>query len=221
MQPAGLFEKAIALIDAANARDPNHVCFEDREYPAELIYGMRMTAWLAQLDPQASEQLKLAVRCQHLCRWEIPRSRYPMTRAGYRQWRTTLAAYHADKAAEILTGVGYDPTFIERVRSLIRKEKFKTDPEAQTLEDTACLTFLESDFADFASAREPRQVIDILRKTWRKMSDRGQTVAVALAAKLPKPARELIEQALSPEEPAAPPASRQADPAPPTDTPRE
>ncbi len=96
--------RAIEQIDAANAEDPNRAVFAGKEYPAELIYSMRMSEWLSRLEPGASEPLQLAVRCQHLRRWVIPRASYPMTRAGYHQWRTTLGRYHADEAGRILRG---------------------------------------------------------------------------------------------------------------------
>jgi hypothetical protein len=184
-------------IDAANALDPNRTVVDGSEGPAELVYGRRMSAWLERIEPGASQALQAAVRAQHLRRWEIPRNQYPMTRAGYHQWRTRLGAYHAQCCAEILTEVGYEPEFITRVGSLIRKERIKTDPEAQTLEDVACLVFLEMDYVDFASRHESEKVIDILRKTWRKMSPRGHAAAMVLAGGLPQAQRELIERALS------------------------
>lgn len=193
-----LYQQAIEQIDAANAQDPNVATFDGRQYPAELIYAMRMTAWLARIAPAASDPLGLAVRCQHLRRWDIPRSRYPMTRAGYHQWRTKLGFYHAEQAAEILRSVGYDDTVIGRVQSLIRKERLKSDPEAQTLEDVACLVFLENDYVDFARKHEEQKVIDILRKTWRKMSEAGHALAIELAKELPQAERTLIERALAP-----------------------
>jgi len=190
------FEHAISRLDAANARDPNATQWDRRSWPAEMLYSMRMTHWLSHLEPNAGEALKLAVRAQHLCRWMIPRSQFPMNRAGYHQWRTTLGRFHADKAAEILRDVGYDEPTIARVQSLIRKEKLKSDPEAQTLEDVACLVFLEIDYVDFAATHEPHKVMDILRKTWSKMSPRGHEAALELSEKLPELQRKLIEQAL-------------------------
>ena len=190
------FEQAINRVDAANAQDPTTSQWDGQSRPAELLYSMRMSHWLSHLEPNASEALKLAVRAQHLCRWMIPRSQFPMTRAGYHQWRSTLAQFHADKAAEILREVGYDEPTISRVQSLIRKEKLKSDPEAQTLEDVACLVFLEMDYGDFAATHEPLKVINILSKTWKKMSSRGHHVALELATKLPETQRKLIEQAL-------------------------
>src|SRR5207237_8811472 len=115
--------------------------------------------WLDRLEPAASEALRLAVRCQHLRRWVIPRSTFPMTRAGYHQWRTTLARFHADEAAKVLGDAGYDDATVARVRALVRKEGLKTDPETQTLEDVACLVFLEDELADFAERPEGAKVV--------------------------------------------------------------
>jgi len=114
-------------------------------------------------------------------------------------WRTTLARFHADRAGEILASVGYDGQTIARVQSLIRKERFKTDPEAQALEDAACLVFLELDYVDFARRHERQKVIDILKKTWRKMSAAGHALAIELAKGLPPAEREMVEDALGPE----------------------
>ena len=186
---------AFDRFDAENARDPNHELFEGAPVPKELLYARRMSAWLERFAPDASEPLRLAARCQHIRRWEIPRQTYPMTRAGYHLWRTRLGKFHADIAAGILRDIGYDEPTIARVQSLVRKERLKQDAEAQTLEDVICLVFLESYFADFAKQHDEQKVIGILRKTWRKMSPRGQEFALALP--LAAEARALVEQALS------------------------
>ena len=206
------FESAIARIDAANAQDPNRTTVDGVEQPHELHYARRMTEWLERLAPGASEALRLAVRCQHLCRWVIPRSQFPMTRAGYHTWRTTLARFHADKAAEILREVGYDEATVARVQSLVRKEGLNTDAETQTLEDAACRVFLEDKLADFAARHDEEKVVKILARTWGKMSARGRDAALALD--LPEAERELVRKALEqPSSSAAPPAAR-AGPAP-------
>jgi hypothetical protein len=184
------FQAAIAKIDEANTQDPNLV----DGVPAELLYSRRMTDWLSRLYPDAGEALQLAARAQHIRRWSIPRSNYPITRAGYHQWRTALYSFHAETAAGILREAGYDEAIIGRVRSLLRKEKLKADPEVQALEDVACLVFLENYFADFAPKHDEEKVIGILRRTWKKMSERGH--AAALELKLPEEARRLVEQAL-------------------------
>src|SRR5215212_2425758 len=143
---ASRFARAVELIDAAHREDPSYAQSEGETYPAEWLYARRMAEWLARLEPDASEALRLAVRCQHIRRWTIPRASFPMTRPGYLQWRSTLARFHAEQAGEILRGVGYHEATVARVQSLVRKERLASDPEAQTLEDAACLVFLEGEF---------------------------------------------------------------------------
>jgi hypothetical protein len=189
------FQAAIERFDAANNDDPNRELSEGHEYPRELLYAQRMTRWLERLAPDASELLRLAARCQHLCRWLIPRDRYPMDRHGYHRWRTDLARFHAEKAADILRDVGYDEETIRRVQSLVRKERLKLDHEAQLLEDVICLVFLESYFADFSQKHDEEKLITILRKTWKKMSPRGHDAALSLP--LSPADRALIEKALA------------------------
>jgi hypothetical protein len=189
------FRAAIERFDAANARDPNMTISDGTPQPKELIYARRMTDWLNRLEPSASEPVQLAARCQHLMRWSIPRSAYPMDRSGYLKWRTTLYDFHADRAAEILREVGYDDATIARVRSLVRKERIKADPQMQLLEDVICLVFLENYFAEFAADHDEEKLIRILRRTWAKMSPRGH--AAALALELPVRERKLIERALA------------------------
>jgi hypothetical protein len=189
------FRAATERFDAANAFDPHRVAHEGREIAVELLYARRMTDWLAKLYPDAAEPLRLAARAQHLCRWEIPRDTYPMNRAGYHRWRTALYAFHADAAEKVLREVGYDDSTISRVRSLLKKERLKTDPESQALEDVACLVFLENDLADFAPKHEEKKVIGILRRTWAKMSPKGREAALSL--KISPEAKALIDKALS------------------------
>lgn len=189
------FNEALARFDAANARDPNKEKLEGIEYPKELLYAQRMSAWLERLAPDASEALRLAARCQHIRRWTIPRNQYPMDRAGYKQWRTTLAKFHAQTAGEILEEVGYDQATIRRVQGLLRKERLKLEPETQILEDVICLVFLENYFADFAQQHDEEKLIGVLRKTWKKMSPRGHEAALAL--ELPANARKLVKRALA------------------------
>ena len=189
------FQQALARFDAANATDPNRETWQGAEYPKELLYAQRMSGWLERFAPDASEALRLAVRAQHIRRWTIPRGDYPEGKAGYKEWRTTLSRFHAQTAGEILAGVGYDDETIRRVQGLIRKEQLKRDPETQCLEDVICLVFLESYFADFSQKHDEAKVIDILQKTWKKMSPAGHAAALGLA--LPEGARELVGKALA------------------------
>jgi hypothetical protein len=193
--PDPRFAAALAAIDAANAEDPTAETVEGRRVPKELAYARRMTAWLDRLAPEASEALRLAVRAQHIRRWTVPRDGYPMDRQGYHRWRTALARFHAEAAGAILERAGYDAATVARVGSLIRKERLRSDPEAQTLEDVACLVFLESYLADFAGRHDEAKVVDILRKTWRKMSKRGQDAALGLD--LAPAGRRVLDRALA------------------------
>ena len=189
------FHAAIARFDAANAEDPTTEVFQGVIHPKELLYAQRMTTWLDKLAPDASEALRLAVRCQHIQRWSIPRHTYPMDRTGYLRWRTTLAKFHADTAATILRDVGYDDATIRRVQTLLRKESLKRDPEVQCLEDVICLVFLENYFAEFATQHDEAKILDIVQKTWKKMSARGHEVALTLS--MSPAARQLVEHALA------------------------
>lgn len=174
------FRAAIERFDEANREDPNKEVHEGAEVPRELLYARRMTKWLERLEPDASEPLRLAARAQHICRWTIPRSDYPMDRPGYLLWRSTLARFHAEKAGEILRDVGYDEETVSRVQSLLRKEHLKKNPDTQTLEDVVCLVFLEDYFSDFAREHDEEKLTTILRKTWKKMSPRGHEAALGL-----------------------------------------
>lgn len=188
------FETAIDAIDAANAEDPNTDLYEGREFPKELLYAIRMTEWLERFKPEASEALRLAARAQHIRRWEIPRDKYPMNRIGYLKWRTDLKHFHAKLAEKILRDAGYDGTLIERVQALIRKERLKQDKEAQALEDVICLVFLENYFADFSEKHDAAKIIEIVQKTWKKMSPAARKMALRL--ELAPEARALIEKAV-------------------------
>ena len=197
------FQAAIECFDAANRKDPNLRVFQGQSFPQQLLYGQRMTHWLLAVEPDAAETLQLAARSQHLCRWMIPRSEYPMDRAGYFRWRTRLYGFHADKAGGILAEVGYDATTIARVQDLLRKKNLKSDAQMQALEDVACLVFLENDFADLARQHDAAKMIGIIRKTWKKMSPRGQRAA--LDVPMADADRALLQQAL------VPPADEAAD----------
>ena len=171
------FADAIERIDAANGADPESEEVDGQPVPKSLLYGRRMSDCLEDLAPDASEALRLAVRCQHIQRWKIPRGDFPVGRLGYRQWRTELAWYHAQTAGSILRDVGYDDALVDRVQSLVRKERFKVDSEAQTLEDVACLVFLRYYLPAFAEKHNEEKLVEILAGTWKKMSDGGRAAA--------------------------------------------
>ncbi len=174
-------DTVLGLIDKANAADPNTIDDDGRDRPAELVYGERMDSALAGFRPGSSEHLQIAARGQHIERWTSPRHSYPEGRVGYLKWRKDLKDFHARRTAELMTEAGYGEDDCARVGALIRKERLKQDPEAQTLEDTACLVFLEHYAAEFIDGHTDEKVIDILAKTARKMSSDG----IAAAAGLP------------------------------------
>jgi hypothetical protein len=195
MTDAGGLQRLLDRIDRLNAEDPNREAADTGSQPRELAYAKRLIAWVLRLDPNASEALRIAARGQHVRRWTIPRSRYPMTRAGYLRWREALKAFHADTIAGLMREEGYPETAIERVRLLMGKRRLGSDPETQTLEDALCLVFLETQFADLRHKTPDEKMREILRKTWRKMSERAR--AEALALPLSEADRRYLESALS------------------------
>jgi len=188
---------AFDAFDAFNAGDPHRLTVDGQSVPKELHYARRMSVWLGRIAPGASDALQLAARAQHIGRWTSPRGDYPMDKAGYYKWRRALYVFHAETASRILTDAGFDAATIARVGELLRKENLKTDPEMQTLEDVACLVFLENFYTDFSRKHDDDKVIDILRKTWKKMSPAGHAAALDLAKALPQDRLDLIQRALA------------------------
>jgi len=118
-------------------------------------------------------------------------------RRGYRRWRSDLAKLHAEIAREILTDVGYDEGTIARVETLLRKIGLARDPELQLFEDAICMVFFENEYVDLAAKHDDDKLVDILRKTWAKMSEVGRRAALEMAADLPERERRLMEAATS------------------------
>ena len=189
------FDAAMAQLDALHAEDPRMETVDGEEVPYELLYAQRMSEWLERLRGDASETLQLAVRAQHLKRWEVPRDSYPMDRPGYHAWRTGLKTRQADMAAEVLRQAGYDEADCARVAALVRKEDLKNDEETRALEDAACLVFLQDYYAPFAAEHDDDKVLGILRKTLRKMSAEGHRLAGEIV--LEGRARALVEKAVA------------------------
>ena len=197
MSDTDRFQQVIRSIDEANGEDPNSEVVDGVAQPKEQLYGMRMQKWVEELDPGAPEALRIAARSQHIRRWEIPRSDYPMDRKGYLRWRTTLYGFHADKASEILRAAENDDETIERVQTLLQKRNLRTDADVQTLEDAAALVFLIHHLDDFLQRDDigEEKAINIIRKTWKKMTERGHEAASALA--LSEKSVALLERALT------------------------
>jgi hypothetical protein len=174
------FEAAIRRFNEENSRDPNQEINDGISHPRELLYAQRLTNWVLRLCPNAGEELRLAARCQHVCRWEIPRNSYPMTRAGYLKWRADLKKFHAQKAGEILREVGYDEKTVQRVQELNLKKDFPNDSETCVLEDALCLVFLEFQFAELAAKTAEDKTINALQKSWQKMTEAARAEALKL-----------------------------------------
>ena len=189
------FTNTIARFDAANAQDPNR---EDGR-PRELLYAERMTAMLKRFAPDASEAVQLAVRAQHIQRWLTPRSTYPAGRLGYLKWRAGLYQFHAETAATIMAETGYDAALIARVKAAISKQDLKANSETQLLEDVSALVFLEHYLAGFAAQHpdyDEAKWLDIIRKTWRKMSDAAHAFVLTGQIHLPDGLAPLIRKAI-------------------------
>ncbi len=189
------FERAIALFDAANAADPNL----DEGQPKELLYAQRMTEMIGRYAPDASEVAQLAVRAQHIQRWTVPRSSYPMTKEGYLAWRTGLYKFHAETAGELMRQAGYDDAMIDKVKAAVGKRGLKVNPDTQMMEDVTDLVFIEYYMLGFAGQHaeySEEKWLDIVRKTWRKMSQRAHDFATGGGIKLPEPLVPLILKAI-------------------------
>jgi len=195
-----MFEKAVALMDEANSQDPNKATADDKEWPKELLYSHRMAEMIDRFKPDADDAMKLAVRAQHIQRWKSARTDYPEGRTGYLQWRTHLYKYHADTAGDILSQAGYDEDFIERVKKAVSKKAIKVNADSQLLEDTADLVFMEYYMLDFANKHpeySEEKWIEIIQKTWKKMSKDAQDFVLAGKITLPEPLVPLIQKALA------------------------
>ena len=193
------YQAAIAAFDQANAQDPNKEMADGREYPKELLYAQRMTDMQERYAPKASEAVKLACRAQHIQRWKSPRSNFPMDRQGYLQWRTGLYKFHAETAGNLMKEAGYDDETIDRVRAIISKKGLKVNQETQLMEDVVDLVFIEHYMIGFATSHpeyDEAKWIEIIKKTWQKMSGRAHEFALAGKIKLPEVLVPLILKAV-------------------------
>ncbi|MDZ7661707.1 DUF4202 domain-containing protein [Thiohalophilus sp.] len=195
-----LYEKAVELIDNANREDPNMESDGEKEWPKELLYSHRMSDMQERYAPDADDAPKLAIRAQHIQRWKSPRDAYPMDRKGYLKWRSDLYKFHAETAGELLAQAGYDEEFIERVKKAVAKRGLKSNPDTQLLEDVTDLVFIEHYMLAFANKHpeySEEKWIDIIRKTWNKMSPEAQQFALAGNIQLPEPLVPLIQKAVA------------------------
>lgn len=188
------FQRAIAAIDAVNAKDPNVISVDDVERPKELVHAEMVTSWLDKLAPDATPELKLAGRAHHIERWILPRSEFSEGRKGYLAWRQKLQRHHAEVTSQILAEIGYPKDSIQRVRDIIRKKRLSRDAEVQAFEDALCLVFLETQLHEIADRLAPEKVIDVLKRTLPKMSPEGRHAALDID--LEPEDRGLLEEAI-------------------------
>jgi len=193
---ASRFQAALSAFDRANAEDPHTLNVAGELRPRELVDAERLAAWVERLAPDASEALRLAARSQHIRRWQIPRSSYPSGRVGYLQWRTQLGRFHADTVTRLLQEIGYEPELIDAVRRINLKQGWHSNPDTQTMEDALCLAFLEFEFLEFCAKYPAEKVIEVVRKTWKKMS--GHAHELALTLPFTDKSLELVKRALTP-----------------------
>jgi len=194
------FEQVVKLMDAANSEDPNIEMADGKEWPKELLYSHRMADMLARYKPMADHVIQLGIRGQHMLRWKSPRSDYPMNRKGYHQWRTALYTFHANSVAELMEKAGYDEASLERVRQAVGKKAIKVNEDTQLLEDVAALVFIEHYMLAFAEKHpeyDEDKWIDIIRKTWNKMSSDAHDFALSGNLILPEPLIPLIQKSVS------------------------
>jgi hypothetical protein len=194
------YQKALELIDAANRADPNRVEADGREWPKELLYSERMSDMLQRFTPDADEAMKLAIRAQHIERWKSPRNAYPMDRIGYLKWRKDLYKIQADTAARLMQEAGCDEESVERARKAVAKKNIKGNPDTQLLEDVTDLVFMEHYMLEFVAKHpeydEPKW-IDIIQKTWNKMSDDAHRFVLDGNIALPESLQPLVHKAVS------------------------
>jgi len=193
-------EQVIALIDKANNQDPNIVLVDTVEWPKERLYSQRMSEMLSRFKPNASDLMQIAVRGQHIQRWQSLRSDYPEGKQGYHQWRTNLYTFHAELVAELMQQVGYQEDAIEQVKNAVGKKSIKRNPDSQLLEDIAGLVFVEYYMLAFANKHpeySEEKWMGIILKTWKKMSDDAHQFVLEGGITLPAPLQSLIIKAIS------------------------
>lgn len=164
------YDAASREIDRIHSLDPNKELVEGKEFPSELIYSNRMSEILLWFAPDASENVKLAAKCQHFRRWEIPRNKYPMDKKGYHSWRNELFAYQANEVSKVLLKFGFDKDNIEHITSMIRKAGLKISPNTQLIEDIACMVFFKYYASNFSQKHTISKVKFIVQRTLAKMS---------------------------------------------------
>lgn len=148
-----------------------------------------------------SELLRLAARCQHLERFLTPRTSYPEGKAGYLKWRRDLYKIQADRAKQLLLNAGVEGS--DWVHKWVSKTELNPgkdtgDMGTQLLEDAAVLVFLQEEFEVFAGEHgdyKEEKFVDIINKTWRKLSNLGKEEALKLT--MPKGLEPIVMKAVA------------------------
>ena len=190
------FERSVEAIQQANSHDPRTEVVDGVDVPWEVAHANALVGWVHRLLPTPSEGLILAAHGQHIRRWEHPRDEFPDGRTGYLRWRTALYRFHAAECARLLRDNGVPEETVSRVELLVSKRCPPDDAEAQALEDALCLVFLEKQFAGLAGRLADAKTVDVVRKTWRKMSPAAHEAALGLP--LSPSERDIIQRALAP-----------------------
>ncbi|WP_026301459.1 DUF4202 domain-containing protein [Colwellia piezophila] len=191
--------KTLAAIDEINRQDPNTLLSNGSSQAKELVYGQQMTECLKQYWPEANELLQIAVRAQHIKRWQLERTEFAEGKSGYFQWRIAQGKFHAELTASIMLEHGYNKVQADQCAAIIRKDNLKTNSDSQTLEDVACLVFLMHYFNAFAAKYTEQdneaKIVRIVQLTWHKMSEQAHDIALGLT--LPDHLAIIVNKALA------------------------
>lgn len=167
------YKDAIQKIDIIHQEDPNLELYQGVEVKAEWLYSERMLEVLAKVAPEASLELKLAAKCQHMHRWGIPRNTFTIDKKGYYQWRAAVMEHQLGYTVGVLEDAGIAATSIDVVVDALKNKADKTNVHAAIIEDTACLVFIKWYLVDFAGQFEVEKAKTILAKTAKKMTAHG------------------------------------------------
>ena len=195
-----MLNQVITLIDQANSQDPNTEIYNAQSLPKESLYATRMSEMLARFNPNADELMQIAVRGQHIERWQSPRSNFAMNKQGYHQWRSALYIFHASRVIELMQQVGFNEAQQQRVYAAVAKQDIKRNPDSQLVEDIASLVFIEHYMLACTSTKpdyDEQKWLGIIRRTWQKMSVEARDFVLAGNVTLPEPLVRLIHKAVA------------------------
>ena len=190
-----LIAKAISELQKLNAEDPNELLVDGEPHKKEVLFAERLSVWVHKLEVTPSPALQVAAFGQHVERWKSLRTDYPEGRAGYLKWRKDLSKRHAEVTCRIAAEVGLPDEVVQAIRKINLKQNLRSNPETQVMEDALCLSFLEHEYVEFSAKHDDEKVIDIVQKTWGKMSEQGH--AEALKLELSDKALAIVQKALS------------------------